>query len=626
MANDVIDPKRVEQLGPAEKIIDTVTRFTDHLVHNRPGFVVPKRDAAIGVSWTQATWRLQEDGTKKVFVLTKEGKKTVEKEVGVLGADYKVQAAGRVVGEFRDPGLFPEVAVYLYRQIANVFKMDNEFAAKWASWAFGQDRRDLKTILAAFMLVQNRRGDPVMDDGKVLFADEDYRAVGEAMFLLMHKDALNPRQVKLIGEILRLPGIMAINRELGFAQSAKNPQMHRYVKGVHKWLAHREANPKLLKGLVKAGFSRTVRELAQATHYKPATEAFYATLRWKQKQASLGHRKIGLAMELVQAATWEGKTEAEICQEIVDNKMKWKVIAGRIPSSIGLTRAIVAATVQAGGLSDRDLIILTPTLEELGLLSVEPVASAWKAACQTANDQRAANVARNVKDEKVQEALQGAADVAAAKAMEKVTKDLRIYVFIDKSSSMNHAIEAAKRCLSKFVGAFPLDRCHVAVFNTVGTELKIQAARSVAVEQAFRGHMASGGTAYFEGVRALQHHKPKDTEDTLFIFAGDQEGEMPNDLAKVVTASGLRPSAFAMLMFGTNGRTVQDAAAILKIPFFKIEESLFDDPYAVTQTLSHLIASTPVGVNRPATAPVAPRVTLVETILKTPLLQKPLGF
>lgn len=622
---DVIDPKRIEALGPAEQIIDTVTRFTDHLVHNRPGFVIPSPRSAIGVSWTQATWRIQPDGTKKVFTLTKEGKKTVEKEVGLLGEDYKVRAGGKIVGEFRNPGLFPEVAVYLYRQVAAVFKMDNEFAAKWASWAFGQDRRDLKTILAAFMLVQSRKGDPIVERGEVLFLDEDYRAVGEAMFLLMHKDALNPRQLALIGDVLRLPGIMAINRELGFAKSAKNPQMHRYVKGVHKWLAHREANPKLLKGLVKAGFTRTVRELAQSTHYKPSTEAFYATLRWKQKQAPLGHRKIGLAMELIQAATWEGKTEAEICQEIIDNKMKWKVISGRLPSSLGVTRAIMAATVQAGGLSHQDLLILTPTLEELGLLAVEPVASAWKAACQNANDQRAANVARNVQSEKVKEALLEAADTATAKAMEKATKDLRIYVFIDKSGSMEKTIEAAKRCLSKFVGAFPLDRCHVAVFNTVGTELKIQAARSVAVEHAFKGHAAAGGTSYSEGVRALQHHKPKDTEDSLFIFAGDQEGEGGGDLARVVTASGLRPAAFAMLMFGNYGRTVQDAAAALKIPFFKIEESLFDDPYAVPQTLAHLIASTPVGAGRPV-APVAPRVTLVETILKTPLLQKPLGF
>lgn len=379
----------------------------------------------------------------------------------------------------------------------------------------------------------------------------------------------------------------------------------------------------MLAGLVKAGFTGTVRDLAKRTGYKPLTSDFFKTVRWKQKQAADGRRAIGLDLQIEAAESWDGLTEAQVCERIVADKPKWKVLVGRLPEGVGLTRAVVAAAVEVGALSDKDLIILTPTLEDLGLLTVEPVASAWKGACQRAEDQRSRNIARNVKSKEAKDGLEEAADTATAKAIEKVTKALRIYFIIDKSGSMGPAIEAAKRSLAKFLGGFPLDRTHVSVFNTYGTEIKIQSARSAAVTHAFKGHQAGGGTRYGEGVRALQHHKPQDGEDVLFIFVGDEQGETGQALAQVVRASGLNPVAFGLMRFGRVGpQTVTSGAAALGIPCFQIEEALFDDPYAVTNTLTNLIAATPVGqavVGRPAPR----RETLVEQILRTPLLEKP---
>lgn len=217
--------------------------------------------------------------------------------------------------------------------------------------------------------------------------------------------------------------------------------------------------------------------------------------------------------------------------------------------------------------------------------------------------------------------------MATAKAIDKVTKDLRIYFMVDKSGSMQGAIESAKRCLTKFLGGFPLDRTHVSVFNTYGSEVKIQSARSAAVQHAFSKHQAGGGTSYSSGVRALAQYKPKDTEDSAFVFVGDQGGEDGKALAQTIETSGLRPSAFFFLPFGQwqNAwrKTVQEAAAHLGIPCIVIEESLFDDPYAVTQTMTNLIATTPVGQVRPGYQ--APRrESLIEKIMKTPLLERPL--
>lgn len=53
-----------------------------------------------------------------------------------------------------------------------------------------------------------------------------------------------------------------------------------------------------------------------------------------------------------------------------------------------------------------------------------------------------------------------------------------------------------------------------------------------------------------------------------------------------------------------------------------IEEETFEDPYAIPRTIRNLVAATPVGQAAPGR--VAPkRVTLVDRILKTDLLQKP---
>jgi len=45
---------------------------------------------------------------------------------------------------------------------------------------------------------------------------------------------------------------------------------------------------------------------------------------------------------------------------------------------------VVAAAMEAGSLSDKDLVIMTPTLEELGLLSVAPIRERWTKALEAA--------------------------------------------------------------------------------------------------------------------------------------------------------------------------------------------------------------------------------------------------
>ncbi len=644
-----INNQRNENLGPAERIINTLLTHQDHLYHGRPGVVTPSTVPGALPDWKFVTHKVEGD-KKVVYELKKVGKKTTRVKLGVMteavnpnGIKVLVRTDNSpnhpIVGEYREPGLFPEIVDWMYEQIASVYKLDNEFCARWASYAWGQDHRDFKTVIAAFMLVQSRKGDPIVDGGKVEFFDDDYRDIGEAMMLVHDKDkGLSPKLLLRIYDVLTLPQIAERNRQLGFAVSQRKPFLGRWPKVVEKWLRHREDNPRLLDGLVKAGFRTTVIRLAQLVHYKPETPRFFKILRWGQKQSATGHRQM-LNVELDAAQSWAGLTEVQICERIVKEKPNWKRIVGLLPSEIGVTRAIVAATIQANALSDKDLVILTPTLEELGLLDIADIKARWDKALKAATDMRAMHIKLNVKSEKVKEQLQAASDTAVQKAVEEITRGLRIYFMIDTSGSMQGAIERAKEYIAKFLQGFPPDRIHISTFTTTGKELTLKLnaegkASAASVENAFRGITAGGGTEYGQGVLVLQKHKPKADEDAIFFFVGDEEAP-PFDTA--VRASGLNPIAFALLKVlanhgaagwraaqygGDNNTAVRETARRLNIPCFMIDDKTFDDVYAIPRTIRNLIAATPVVAR--IDTPTYKRVTLVDQILATELLKKPI--
>jgi hypothetical protein len=634
----MVDAQRQEALGPAEHIIQALLGYTGHLYHGRPGVVVTDTSATVGVRWAPVTHK-EEDGRKVVYRLDEVGvgkkKKTNKVPIGTLWADNTIRDDGRrKVGEYRPAGLFPEVAVWMYRQVADVWAMDNEFAAKWASFAFAEEHRDRKVVLAAFMLVQSRKGDPVRengqivrdDDGKV-FSDDDHRDIGEAMMLIRRKDKrdLNPKLLVRIYDLLNLPEIAQINRDLGFGRSARRPFLGRWGKAVERWLRHRDENPPALKAAVKAGFRRKIMEMCRRVGFKPQSPQFFEILRWKQVQAKDGRRGVAIGAEVAKAESWEGLSETEICERIVKTRPNYKRIVGMVPTDPGITRAIVAAAIEAGSLSDKDLVICSSTLEELGLLQVQDVRERWEAAVKAAEDQRAANIAKRVKGKEVREALEEGADKAAQEAVKEEVKDIFIYFLVDISSSMDGAIEEAKRYIEKLLQSLPLDRVHASVFNTSGRMIKIQHASSAGVRQAFKGISAGGGTDYGAGIRAFSKEDPPPADaDVLMIFVGDEESR---EFSQTVRASGLNPVAFGLVKVvsptwhGGGGSCVTDTAANLGIPCFKVDNNTFDDVYAVPRTIRALMAATPVG-QRIGGAPVR-RVTLVERILETELLAKP---
>jgi len=572
-------PLPESQMGPAERLLDVVLGSSAHLWHNRPGINV-------GGTWQPA------------------------KNKAARGTSVK-------------PGLFVPAAVALYSRLLEIHKLNADLMAHLASYSLVEtDWRDLKVACAALMLVQARAGAPVRDDdGSVAFFDDDYRRIGEAMVLWYQKKSarmLTPKAVLRIAELLETPEIAALNRAAGFGDpAAKRAPLGRWSKAAAKWLAIRETNKAMLEGLVKAGYKQTIKNLARKIGYKPSSPEFFGILGWKQSQADDGRREVGLDnLTLTKSERFDGLSEAEICETIVTQRLRYKDAVGRLPADIGLTPAIMVALLPT--LSDRDLRQLTPTLEELGLLQHAEIRQRWEKAIAQATDQRGLNIAKNVRDKGLKDKLEESADNAAKKAVAAATAeaDIRVMFLVDKSGSMTGAIETSKDVLTKILAGFPPDKLHIATFDTMGQVLKPKAASRTAVQHMLASIKADGGTIHGAGVTALHRDGVRfpETAKLIVIVVGDEAGETGAQLATTFRQCGYRVDAIAFVLASSSrGSTVRDTARELKVPYSEVAAAQFDDPYHVTRVLRALLEA-PVSVGVPTPG-------LVDKVMATKLLE-----
>lgn len=580
------------QVGPAERLLDLILTSSAHLWHNRPGLVVNN-------AWQPAPRK-------------------------------KNSRKNRVPGVVRvSPGLFAPAAETLYGHLLDIYQLNAELMAHFASYVLKETEwRDIKVACAALMLVQPHAGQPVRDDkGAVAFLDDDFRQIGEAMMLFYETKSskmMSPKAVLRIAQLLELPGVATLNRAAGFGDpGSKRPPMGRWTKAAQHWLSVREQNFKLLQGLVKAGYKETIKAIARKCGYKPQTQAFFEVLGWKQKQADGGHRTLGLQeLNLVKRGPFTGMSEAEICEHIVAKKLSYKEAIGRLPADLGLTPAIMVTLLPS--LSDRDLRILTPTLEQFELLKEPEIKARWEKAIASATDQRSLNIVKNVQTKELRDKLEDAADNAARKAVEAAVTEAQVHVMflIDKSGSMQGAIEASKEALARILAGFPLDRVHIACFDTMGIVLRPKAPNRAAVQHMLSGLHASGGTLHGVAVRAL--HKAgvriPAAAQLLVIVVGDEAGEHGVELAKAFDTHGYKPSAMALLLNlapgAARGHSIRGCAQQLRIPLHEITVDHFSDPYQVPRVLKTLIESAGSAVGSTAGAS-----SWVEKVMATPLLQ-----
>ena len=365
------------------------------------------------------------------------------------------------------------------------------------------------------------------------------------------------------------------------------------------------------------------------------------------RRRTWGSRTIGIGdIKLLKRERFDGLSEDVICERIVNEKLKFTEVIGRLPAELGLTPAIMVALLPS--LSDRDLRRLTPTLEALDLLSDVEIRSRWEAAIQTATDQRALNIVKNVKRKDLRDALTTAADAAVQKAVEEATRDDDIHVMflVDKSGSMENAIEQSKEALSRILAGFPPERISIASFDTHGTVLEPKAPTRMGVQHILARITAGGGTVHAAGVDALYRNGLRIPEGAklIVIVAGDEAGESGTDFARCFAKCGYTVSAMALIVCinvpearqperrswigsilglappstpfaQTRGRTVRDCAAALRVPYTEVSVDQFEDPYQVPRVLKTMLEAPVLGLEG--------RLSWIDKIMQTPLLERP---
>ena len=577
------------QKGPAEKLLDLVLSSSAHLWHNRPGI-------DLGGTW--------------------HAKRGAKKDVLERGAPVK-------------PGLHVPAAERLYARLLDIFRLNAELAARFASYALTQTEwRDLKVACTALMLVQPHAGQPIKDDdGSVSFYDDDYRSTGEAMILFYEKKStkmLTPKSVLRVAELLENPTIAELNKIAGFSEAgSKKAPLGRWKRAAQRWLAIREKNLPMLQGLVKAGYKETIKNIARKSGYKPESQAFFEVLGWKQKQAAGGHRSVGMSgLTLQKRDRFDGVSEAEICEAIVEQKLSYKDTVGRLPKDVGLTPAIMVALLPS--LSDRDLRMLTPTLEELGLMTEPEIRKRWEKAIAESTDQRTLQIAKNVRSKALKDKLEEASDNAAKKAVKEATAEQPVDVMflIDKSGSMDGAIDKSKEALSRILAGFPQERVHIASFDTIGTVLKPKASSRAAVQHMLAPIKAAGGTVHAAAVRALHLAGTRIAPDSklIVIVVGDEAGEDGAALARAFGEYGYAPAAIAVMVSVASGRgrTIQDCARTLGVPFTDVDVAQFEDPYQVPRVLRALLEAPKLSAGTAGA-----QIGWLEKVIDTPILQLP---
>jgi hypothetical protein len=598
--------KRVEALSPMERVIQTLINTKDHVFHGRPGVEIA------------GAWR----------PLNKKDKEEIEAYKKFALGEANVVPKG---GKFLKSGIFIPAAVILYQQLVDIWKADNELAARLASYALLEtDHKDLKVMCAALMLVQNRAGQTIKDpEGN--FNDEDFRDTGAAMLGYYEQGSklmFNPKMILDVLSLLALPEINAINKATGFGDpQSKRPSHGRWPAVARGYLRFRELNPKMLESGVKAGFKSTLQGLAKKSRYKPLTQRFFEILKWPQVQTEEGHRTIGLEGLDIQRQTFVGLNEAQVVEKITTEKLGYKMVMGMLTPEVGLSPNVMKALLP--GMTDKDVVLLIPTLEDLGLLKDKTVKARIDKALKDVDDERARNIAKNVRSKELKGQMEAAADGALAKAVNKeiAEKPLKILIGIDASGSMEGSIVMAKDVVGRLLPAFTdqKDKISVQIFSTDSKTVKFKQYTKTGVSTALAGYSAGGGTLYGSTffTAAREGFKVEPGEDLIVLFIGDEQGEPAERLKQAMEYHGLKPAAMAIVpVFGGHygrGSTVRDCARLMRVPLTEVDPKMIPDgdPYQMVRFLRNFLAAAiPTG---PAAAP-RREVSLVEKLLKVDIL------
>jgi hypothetical protein len=475
---------------------------------------------------------------------------------------------------------------------------DPYFLAHFTSYVVTKmDSKDLKVIATfanslsdadgmSFITGTDEEGRPIYSEK---FKKPNLRLVSQAAV-----QELDPKLVKRVVDIANI----------------KQPLGERYREGTHfstslktaikKYIRFREQNPKAIEGIKRAGLAPTLQNLYRALHIKPSKEAA-EILGWKQGSKKKGNVE---DIEKRQLLNFKGLSDLEIAEKIRAEKIPALGALAAIPGKISPVIAI-AVLEQCSG---NQAVILRGMFDSQGLLKNKEVLALFEekiATAKTALD-RIDKINTEV-DEDVAKTMKKA---RASKRKKDVGDVGSIFLHIDISSSMNHAIEFAKErgaiiaeCIQN-----PEENFHWGAFNHNGYLIeRPESFEKDAFMAALYGLRSGGSTnclACYQKARELGC-----TTDIYLTDQGHNQGDIDIMIEKYDKMGLPRPNAVVIVDFsyGTHNY-LETAFEAFSIPVSVVKPESLTESALVTQA----IRSAMVG----ATA-------LIDTIMDTKLLKLP---
>jgi len=447
-------------------------------------------------------------------------------------------------------------------KFAQLAEKDPLFLAHFTSYAIKNlDSKDLKVVATFANSLSDADGTPFYPGSEL--SKPNWRLVSQA--------ALMDLDPKLVLRVLKLA-----NTKMKFGSKPVATHMSkRLQKAAQKYIRYREANPKALEGIKKNGLTKIFKNMYRISRIAPSVESV-KVLGWKQKQ---GYPGFGVEKEK-SVFDFKGLTDLEIANKIREENLSPLAALGALPDKLS---PVTAAAILEQATGDQT-VILTEMFENQGLLKNKEVKTLYNKKIKSAKN--AIDRVERIKakmDQEVEDALK---DTKAAIRKETVGNLGKVFLHIDVSGSMEHAIETAidKGAIIAESVKNPEVNFHWGLFNSSGRMMpKPEKWTKDGFAQALYGQRAGGGTnclALYPEARRLGCD--------IDIFVTDQ-GHTDGDITAMIRnfrAKGISdPKSVVIINVGRVSPVLKNGFINCGIPVVELEPNQLSESALVGQSI-----------------------------------------
>lgn len=293
---------------------------------------------------------------------------------------------------------------------------------------------------------------------------------------------LDPKLVNRVVEIASLKyGIDGV-----FNEARHFPRVLRTA--IAKYIRYREANTEMIRGIKKAGLAKTFQNTYRRLHLSPS-DGTAAILRWQQKKKKIDFEKPEI--------DFKGLSDLEVANVIREKKLPVLGVLGALAQAQKKVSPVIAVALLETATGNQ-AVILRKTFEDAGVLKDKEVMELYQKKimeAKTALD-RVETISKDASEE-VKKVMKKA---RAEKRKEQVGEIGKVFLHIDKSGSMEEALDFAKEkgaIIAELVNN-PTKNFRWGLFDTFSEELPLpQEFIADAFKAILFGKIADGGTDAF---------------------------------------------------------------------------------------------------------------------------------